>query len=45
MSAIRVVPVIISTMIYTIFPQPLTLGLFCIVGIACVSLTTRKEKI
>ncbi|MGW6302098.1 hypothetical protein [Peribacillus butanolivorans] len=44
MSSIRVLLVIISSVIYTIFPQPLTLSLFCIVGIACVSLTTLNEK-
>lgn len=44
MSSIRVLLVIISSVIYTIFPQPLTLSLFCIVGLACFSLTTLKQK-
>ncbi|MGE7878662.1 hypothetical protein [Peribacillus muralis] len=44
MRSIHIQAMIISSMIYTIFPQPLTLTLFCIVGIACVSLTMRNEK-
>ncbi|MGE6935051.1 hypothetical protein ACQKGI_03600 [Peribacillus muralis] len=44
MRSIHIQVMIISSMIYTIFPQPLTLSFFCIVGIACVSLTMRNEK-
>ncbi|WP_157805662.1 hypothetical protein [Bacillus sp. mrc49] len=44
MRSIHIQVMIISSVIYTIFPQPLTLGLFCTVGIACVGLTMRNEK-
>ncbi|WP_158068801.1 hypothetical protein [Domibacillus epiphyticus] len=41
-STISVMPVIVSSLIYSIFPQPLTLSLFCIVGAASVRMAMRN---
>jgi hypothetical protein len=41
-STISVLPVIMSSLIYIIFPQPLTLSLFCIIGVASVRMAMRN---
>lgn len=38
-NAFSILMVIVSMIVYIIIPQPLTLGLYCIFGIAFISLT------